>query len=124
MKRNNILFITTANLSTNPRLLKEVLFLKKQNMDAEVLAFELGNWYDQNDRKIIGEYSLNVHYLPAHRKAFFPWLKSTIVNKVAKKLWNAHSGLQTTAYASNKRSYLLQKALQHYPKDFDFVIAH
>lgn len=124
MKRKKILFITTANLSTNPRLLKEVLFLQKQNISAEVLAFELGNWYDKNDRSIVGEYGLNVRYLPAHRKSFFPWLRSTFIHKLAKKVWNGHTGLPTTAYASNKRTYLLQKALQHYSSAYDFVIAH
>lgn len=124
MENKNILFVTTANLSTNPRLLKEVLYLKKLGFKCKILAFKLGNWYDDNDLNIIEGNQLNVQYISASRKPFFPWLKSTLIQKWAQKIWKCNSSLKLTSYASSKRSYLLEKALNCSSTKFDLVIAH
>jgi len=48
-----ILFVTTANLATNPRLVKELQLVNSNpSLKAKVVLFNLGNWSDQIDAQI------------------------------------------------------------------------
>jgi hypothetical protein len=49
MKR--VLFLTSNNLATNPRLLKE-LALGRQHFECTLLSFKLANWSDSLDAAI------------------------------------------------------------------------
>jgi hypothetical protein len=83
-RKKGVLFITTANLTTNPRLLKELKYFS-ENYQCSFLGFELGNWSDEIDlenQEKLGD--VQYHYLSATRSPFFPWLWATLINNVAR----------------------------------------
>jgi len=41
-----ILFLTSTNLASNPRLLKELRLAVTHGYDCTVMQFQLGNWSD------------------------------------------------------------------------------
>lgn len=119
------LFITTTNLASNPRLLKELRLAYKHHFHCTVIQFTLGNWSDNitNELKKGFEDILFID-LSATRKPFFQWVLSSMISKVlnlfsAKILENIF-----LSAAINKRSLLLLKKLKTIDKSYDWVIAH
>ncbi|MCC5929258.1 MAG: hypothetical protein JJU28_08445 [Cyclobacteriaceae bacterium] len=121
----NIIFLTTANLSTNPRLLKEVIFLKEKNLQCRIIAFYQGNWSDKIDQEILEKHPLRIKYLSATRKPFFPWFWSSVIQWLSIKLYPfAKTNLLINAFAHNKRTILLINELSKIQKKPDLIIAH
>jgi glycosyltransferase involved in cell wall biosynthesis len=120
-----ILFITTTNLSTNPRLLKEVKLARDLNHDPEILAFHQGGWSDKMDLDIVRTNDLKVFYLSALRKPFRLWIYSTFVQEICRRLyvWN-NKNRRIAAYAETKRSFLLLQHLHRLTDRYHFVIGH
>ncbi|WP_243349649.1 hypothetical protein [Parabacteroides sp. FAFU027] len=120
-----LLFITTANLTTNPRLLKEVKAASPYNQ-CEVICFKLCNWSDTFEEGHIASLSnIKVHYISAGRKPFFLWLFSTLTERVAQRIYPVlQSNLFLTSIASNKRTWLLLNAVKHIKDKPDLIIAH
>lgn len=119
-----ILFITTSNLATNPRLVKEIQSLKKSDYRLEVLAFSLGNWGDDIDVEIRQKLNLSCHYLSAKRTPLALWLKWALMHKFY-QLWSKVSqSIEIISYASNKRSIQLKSYLSRRNLDYDLIIAH
>lgn len=121
-----ILFVTTANLSTNPRLLKELLLAKSHGFTPFFLGFRLGNWSDDLDDFIIQRNGLeNVHYIPATRSPILPWVISTGIEMLSKKAYSYFKkNLFINGIASNKRSFLLLKFLKKNIIKPDLVVGH
>jgi hypothetical protein len=120
----NILLLTTLNLSSNPRLKKEIALLSHKGFSLTVVAFKLGNWSDKLDNQFISKYpSVNYHFLSATRKPFIPWLKSTVAEFALRRL-PIRNNLKLQAYASNKRAILLSAYLKKFKPDYDFIIGH
>jgi hypothetical protein len=120
-----ILFLTTANLSTNPRLLKEINLCRKNSIDFEIIAFRLGNWYDENDQEVIRHFHQKVHYISATRNPFLPWFISSLVGYIAGLLFHLfRQHLLLAALASNKRTFLLLQRLKYQKYNYDLIIAH
>ena len=72
---SKILFITTTNLASNPRLLKELLIAENIFNYIEVIQFRLGNWSDVNtDTLKLSLKNTVFTELSAIRKPFLPWL--------------------------------------------------
>ncbi len=120
-----ILFITTANLTTNPRLLKELKFLSKEHQ-CTFLGFQLGNWADVLDEGHKHELpDVEFHYISATRKPLFPWLCSGIIQKVARFIYPVFKRSPgVVVVASNKRSWLLTRYLARHKIHVDLIIAH
>lgn len=121
----SILFLTTSNLTTNPRLLKELEFLN-DDYNCTFYGFHLSNWSDKYEAKQTDKFPfVTFRYLSAGRSPFVPWLLSTMAEKIARLLYRAGSRkLEILAYGSQKRSFLLKRALRKDPEHYDFIISH
>jgi hypothetical protein len=123
MKR--VLFITTSNLTTNPRLHKEVK-VASEKYHCEVICFRLGNWSDRIDQEHVKSLpGVNVRYISAFRKPYIPWLISSLIERLARKISPFfNKRLFLIAVASNKRTWLLMSAIRKVNERPDLIIAH
>ncbi|HVG42253.1 MAG TPA: hypothetical protein VM888_11635, partial [Chitinophagaceae bacterium] len=77
----HILFLSTYNLVTNPRLFKEIKVAKASGYKVDVVMFEFDNWSKKlNDQLTVQTKGVTFHIISSGRKPFLPWLKSTIYN--------------------------------------------
>lgn len=108
----SIVFVSTVNLTTNPRILKEIKLALANDIKVVFVGFKLGNWSDEIDLETQLSLSGDIifFYLDATRKPFFKWIVSSIIEKVAKKMYSLNkNSLAVNAYAHSKRSYLLNQ---------------
>ncbi len=120
-----ILFITTHNLATNPRLYKEVLLAKGAGNTVEILCFEFNNWSKTNNDFLIQQLGdIKIHKLPADRSKFGLWLLSVTLERIF-RFFAQYINLNPIALsqAVSRRSILLTKALSNISKP-DIVIGH
>jgi glycosyltransferase involved in cell wall biosynthesis len=124
--RKRILFISTTNLASNPRVLKEIK-LALPTYDVTFLGFTLGNWSDALEQKITAEIpSVQTIYLSASRDPFLDWFFSSLLERVSRMIWKLwRNNLYLTALASNKRTWLVLKRLKSMglPR-YDLIIGH
>lgn len=124
-----LLFISTVNLTTNPRILKEIRLAAAQGYRVIFLGFSLGNWSDELEEKLKSELQgVELIYLDATRKRYASWLTSTLTEKIAGLLNKvAPNSLLLSAFASSKRSVLLCRQLKKIKAKGiapDLLIAH
>jgi len=122
----SILFVTSLNLSSNPRLVKELRLAKQEGFGILVISFELGIWSDSNDDVIIKEINPIRHIkLCATRKYFLSWVWYSILEKFAKlmNLLISKSSL-ICSIAHSKRSYQIMRLLNQLKFDGNLIIAH
>ena len=128
MKQQQILFVTTSNMATNPRLVKEVALALSLHYKVTVIAFIFNNWskpLNDSIKKQLGS-TVNWIEISGDRKPFFPWLFSSLLQSICKKLVSLN--LYNTAIISQalqKRSVLISQALKKCSKDkIDLIVAH
>jgi len=120
-----LLFISGANLTVNPRLLKELKFAVKLGYEVDFIGFNSGNWSDEIDKELIKNIAANFHYIPITRKPFLKWFVNSIIEKIAKKLSPfLKNSFKINAYAHSKRSILLNNYLQKNKRKYNLIIAH
>jgi hypothetical protein len=121
----HVLFLTSNNLATNPRLVKEIE-LARRYYKCTVFYFHLANWSDPIDITLRNSLKgVNFYILPASNKYFLPWLISSIFEKFSKFLYPfIKRNLFINALAHSKRSFLICLALHKYKNKVDFIIAH
>ncbi len=120
-----LLFLSSTNLSSNPRLLKELKFAVKQGYNVDFVGFKLGNWSDKIDDETIKNINANFHYISITRKPFIKWFVSSINRKLTQKIYPYFKNkIKINAYAHSKSSILLNKYLKSNTKKYDLVIAH
>jgi len=125
--KKKILFISTANLTTNPRILKEIKLAISLNYDVQFLGFNMNNWSDEIEKNYIHTLSnvATLHYINAGRKPFLPWFISSVKEIGLRKIFFLFStSLKANAYASNKRSFLLQQWFHKNKPTADLIVAH
>lgn len=114
MKR--ILFLTTHNLASNPRLVKEIRLAITNQFETEVICFEFKNWsYDLNlnIKKELEASGVKLHILPAGRVPFLRWLISVLAEASAKILLHLFPcQLFLLAQGISRRTMLLVGALK------------
>lgn len=125
MEIKRILFITTTNLFSNPRLVKELLYFSHKGYSIQVICFKIG--VGDKESTLI-EKKLNriefIH-LTALQSPFLPWFISSFMQKLSIFLWSIFkTNILLTAYASNKRSILIHQYLKKIVPKSDLVIAH
>lgn len=121
----SFLFITTLSLSANPRLYKEILCAQDAGHEVHVLCFRLGNWTDaQDDEKIRALPGVHFIRLSATRTPFFPWVISSMLEQMARRLLSWWNLPIIDSLAAGKRSYILESALHSNRLNPDWVIAH
>lgn len=122
-----ILFISTHNLATNPRLVKEIDLALRHGFEVSVLCCEFDNWSKGLNEQIKRRLLPLIKYYPVkgNRNPFIPWAVSSIVHFSAKKLLRLFStNRMLLSLRSNKRSWLLLKQLKRIKETVDLVVAH
>ena len=120
-----ILFLTTHNLATNPRLVKEIRLALSIGNSVELICFEFDNWSKELNvvlkQQLVG---VKILTIPAGRKPFFSWLQSVISERFFRILGNYISLPSTLlSQAVSRRSNLLLHSLKKVSKP-DLVIGH
>jgi len=120
-----ILFLTTHNLATNPRLYKEIVLAIQAGHTVQVICFSFNNWSATINEQLKDNLAdVNIIQLPAGKAPFFGWAWSVLKEKTfriaGKYLSLNEAGL---SQAITRRSSLLIDALQKALKP-DLVIGH
>ncbi|MBI9061927.1 MAG: hypothetical protein JEZ14_08045 [Marinilabiliaceae bacterium] len=103
-----VLFLTTANLSMKPRLVKEIQLARSMGFDVDLIAFKINNWTDNNHDLLAHQLKINHTTIYATRHNFLIWLISSVCHLIAQKLWPFFkSNLLLSAFASNKRTIMM-----------------
>lgn len=119
------LFITSNNLATNPRLLKELNLASSNGFEADVMLFDLGGWSEENNKALINKYKdVEFIVLSAKRSPFFPWAMSSFAEKILHLLPLRFMSAGLLAVANSKRAFLLLQQIKRSTKSYDWVIAH
>ncbi len=121
-----ILFITSYDLTTNPRLAKELNLAEELGWETEFVGFDLGGWSTEIERKEAAKYRAKKVYLPARRRPVFKWLADVICERLSRLIYPLLPGsLKITAYAHSRRSRRLWKYLRGLRnKKYDLIVAH
>ncbi|MEA3450368.1 MAG: hypothetical protein U9Q83_00530, partial [Bacteroidota bacterium] len=120
-----ILFISAANLTVNPRILKELKFAIQLGYKVDFVGFNSRNWSDKIDEKLIKNINANFHYISITRKPIVKWFVNSIIEKISKKIYPTfRNSMKINAYAHSKRSVLLNNYLQKNTKKYNLIIAH
>jgi hypothetical protein len=122
----HILFITSTNLASNPRCLKEVRMAVQQGYEVSVIAFTMDNWTRQNEQLIREELKqVNYHSIPAGRSPLLPWLNAVLMEKCCRRLFKlGFNGARIVAAGVNRRSVLIRKLLLKKKLQPDLIVAH
>jgi glycosyltransferase involved in cell wall biosynthesis len=125
MRPPHILFLSTLNFTSNPRLYKEVLLALQQGFNVSVLLFKLGNWSDEQEAEKLKQLQgAQIHYLSAKRLPLLPWIFSTALERLM-QLTPHLSSLKGAAFAHSKRTILIMHFLKKLsPTTINMVVAH
>ncbi len=124
MKRS-VLFITTSNLASNPRLFKELCLAMNCFDNIEVVQFSLGGWSDKITEKLKWDFpGVSFIELSATRRPFLTWVLSTLQESVLNKINYKWLDCRLLSFSLNKRSIILSRYLRQNKKKNDWVIAH
>jgi hypothetical protein len=121
-----LLFITTLNLATNPRLVKEIKLALGKNYTVDVVCFEFNNWSVEFNEQLKREMNAASFYeIPAGRKPFLKWAKTVWQEKLYRM---AAAAVKLPLALANKgvsrRSDLLIKKINRLTGPYDLVIGH
>lgn len=122
-----ILFISTHNLATNPRLVKEIDLALQNGFEVSLLCCEFDNWSKQLNEQIKKRLlpRIKCYGVAGNRKPFMPWAFSSVFYFSSKKLLRFFSNnALLLSISSNKRSWLLLNKLKKIKETIDLVIAH
>lgn len=123
MKR--ILFITSANLAANPRLVKELMLARDAGFESTVLQFQMGNWSDALTQELQKNFpATEFILLSAHRKPFGLWLMSSVLQKLYSLLPASFLSAEKLSFAVSKRSWILLRKVKQIQNKYNWVIAH
>lgn len=122
-----LLFISTHNFATNPRLVKEITLAIENNFEVSVLCCSFDNWSKKNNEEIKRNLLPHITYyeIPGNRKPFYPWLLSSYWFSLSKiMLWFSPINDRLLSLSSNKRSWLLLREIKKIKEKIDLVVAH
>lgn len=122
----DILFVTTSNLTTNPRLVKELNLAKSKGYTSDVVIFNLDNWSSDFESELRKQYDgVSFYSINAGRKPFSAWLFSSIFEKISRSLCSIKilNGW-INAYSVSKRSLLIQLKLGKIKTSYDLIVGH
>ena len=127
MPQKHLLFLTTQNYATNPRLYKEVKLAIKLNYRVTVATFRLGNWSDSKSNELgLDKRNLRLQEIKidATKKSKYQWLKWGLLEKLARFLYPAFKkNLLINSLASNRRSMQILEVCKKTDKP-DLIIVH
>lgn len=123
----HLLFITTHNLPTNPRIVKEVQLAVEKGYDVTLVCFTFTNWSKNIHEEIKNSLKDKIQLIeiPGNRKPLLSWILSSAIFETARlALRIVPANPAFLSFASNKRSWLLMKTLRKLTGKYDWVIAH
>ncbi|GAO45212.1 hypothetical protein [Flavihumibacter petaseus] len=125
MLGKRILFVTTTNLATNPRLVKEINLAMDNGAQVSVISFRLGNWSAALNEKILEELEGKViaYTLDISANKSLRWAVDAVRFFVTRKIGAAFSS-QDFQGMTDRRSVLLDRFLRRMKVNFDLVVAH
>ena len=122
-----ILFLSTLNLATNPRLVKEIRLALIHQYKVEVICFEFNNWsfaINQQIKKELRAEAVVIHAIEAGRKPLFNWLYSLASEFSSRWLVRIIPfGIHLIAQALSRRHVLLIQELRKIT-EADWVVGH
>ncbi len=111
-QKKTILFLTTANLSMKPRLVKEIQLAQEIGYKVDLFAFKINNWTDENHDKLVKNLNIHCTSIYATKQNFIIWFCASILHLIILKTWRFNrKNLMLSAFASNKRSIMLYLSL-------------
>ncbi len=122
-----ILFLTTHNLATNPRHVKEIKLALQQNYEVEVICYIFRNWSYEMNHKILQEFQnqgVKFHSIEAGRENRVQWFIAVAKEKSA-RLFSRIVPLKNAALANavSRRNVGLLAAVTKITSA-DWVIGH
>lgn len=119
------LFITSTNLATNPRLVKELSLCKVNNNECTVIYFRLNNWSDKLSLELEEIYPhFNFIKLDASRSSYISWLLFSLIEKGLKMMPITFLPIHLLAISISKRTLSLLNVISRIDDKYDWVIAH
>jgi glycosyltransferase involved in cell wall biosynthesis len=120
-----MLFITSTNLATNPRLVKEITLACQMGFSGTVLQFCFQNWSDAPTKKLELQFpSFSFISIPATKKNIYNWFISSFFEKLFRFLPISFLSAKNLSYSVSKRSFQLLQARHQLLTHYDWVIAH
>ncbi|MFY8004326.1 MAG: hypothetical protein ACOVNR_05760 [Chitinophagaceae bacterium] len=127
MGKKKFLFITSTNLSCNPRCWKEVQYCLKNNTDVTLISFNLHNWTTPLEQIIRKEYT-NIKFIDLDagtKQKWLPWFFWSVCQKIASFLAKYFfPSLLMHSLGYHKRTAMILWQLIKLNQQFDWVIAH
>ncbi len=123
----NILFLSSVNLTTNPRIYKELLLANAEGHSVTFIGFRLGNWSDKGDEQICRELpGIKFIYLDATRSKYVPWLYYSLLHLFQRAVWPFdRRSLTLSANGHSKRTVPMLRQLEKLEgSNFDLVAGH
>lgn len=123
--KKSILFITTSNLASNPRLVKELRIAEKSFELIEVIQFRVGGWSDELSDELKKEFNNIVFQeIKTLTTKSFKWFVVSLIQIILEKIDKKYLTTKLLSYSLNKRSILLKWRLDIIKKKYSWVIAH
>jgi len=120
-----MLFVTSSNLATNPRLVKEITLACQMGFSGTVLQFCFQNWSDAPTKKIELQFpNFNFISIPATKKNVYNWFVSTFIEKMFRFFPISFLSVKNLSFSFSKRSFQLLQARHQLLPHYDWVIAH
>jgi glycosyltransferase involved in cell wall biosynthesis len=123
--KTKILLITTHNLASNPRLVKELGTLLDSGFDVCVICFQFDNWSNEMDIQLKEKFrEAKFISILGGRNPFMPWLKSVFFEKMYRLVSVFFKlDIANLSQALSRRSNMIIKAIEKV-EHADLVIGH
>lgn len=122
-----IVFLSTHNLATNPRLVKEIELALQQDYTVEVICYIFRNWSYEINRELLQGFAkrgVQFQYIEAGRENKIDWFISVLVEKTCRLLSTIFPLTPSAiANAASRRHSGLTKAIKKITAA-DWVIGH
>lgn len=123
----HLLFVSTSNLATNPRLVKEIELALAKGYRVTAVVCRYANWSSDLHEQLKARFEKQIALVEADasRRPLFTWLLSSCLQQVQRLKQKAGiSGARVLSDVLIKRSILLRWKLGELQDRYDLVIAH
>ncbi|WP_430817686.1 hypothetical protein [Carboxylicivirga sp. RSCT41] len=125
--KKKILYITSANLATNPRLVKEIDFLSL-DYNIDVVLYRFIHWSSKVDKQMVSERKhINFKFIDISKKHKVNWVYWGIVEKFCRTMLPLFkNNLSICAGALSRKSLKTWNYLNgtSFKSNYEFVVAH
>ena len=120
-----ILFITTLNLASNPRLVKEIDLAILSKYEVSVICFEFNNWSKNYNKELLKRFdSVRFYIISAERRPYITWFIQSFKERFYRFAFNFFPlKLSQISQAISRRSNMIIGVLNHI-KHADLVVGH